>query len=220
MPATAPDFMQPVLDFLGCTTPESWIQAALTDLPTLLQDHANCEKKAASTAMNMMFRYNDRDRLQDELAQLAREELLHYEQVRDLMRQRGLGYRPVSASRYAEGLRQHVRTSEPGRLVDLMIIGAFVEARSCERFAAIAPHLDDELKRFYTFLLRSESRHFQHYLGLAETYAGTCIRERVAFFREVEQALISQPDDEIRFHSGPPTLTPVRAGALASATCL
>ena len=158
---------------LRARTDAAWFELAVQRTDELLLDHANCEKKAASTAMNMMFRYNDRDRLQDELAQLAREELLHYEQVRDLMRQRGLGYRPVSASRYAEGLRQHVRTSEPGRLVDLMIIGAFVEARSCERFAAIAPHLDDELKRFYTFLLRSESRHFQHYLGLAETYAGT-----------------------------------------------
>ena len=201
------DFLQPVRDFLACATPPEWVIAAVQDVPLLLQDHANCEKKAASTAMNMLFRYNDRDQLQTELAQLAREELLHYEQVRELMQKRGIGYRPVSAARYANGLRQHVRTSEPGHLVDLMIIGAFVEARSCERFAAVAPHLDDELKRFYTFLLRSEARHFQHYLGLAAAYSPTPIDDRVAHFREVERELIESPDSEVRFHSGLPPVS-------------
>lgn len=203
------DFLQPVRDFLGVATSDAWVQAAIADLPTLLQDHANCEKKAASTAMNMLFRYNDREHLQAELTQLAREELLHYEQVRELMATRGLSYRPISAGRYANGLRQHVRTYEPAHLVDLMIIGAFVEARSCERFAAIAPHVDEDLKRFYTFLLRSEARHFGHYLGLAERYRATDdvpLAERVAFFRGVEAELIATPDVEIRFHSGlPPT---------------
>ncbi|PQA36709.1 tRNA-(ms[2]io[6]A)-hydroxylase [Amnimonas aquatica] len=205
------EFLQPVRDFLACATPAAWLDAAVQDLPTLLQDHANCEKKAAGTAMNLLFRYNDNDRLQTELAQLAREELLHYEQVRELMAKRGIAYRALPAGRYATGLRQHVRTSEPGRLVDLMIIGAFVEARSCERFSAIAPRLDDELKRYYTFLLRSEARHFQHYLGLAEQYANEPIAPRVAFFREVERELIEAPDDMLRFHSGPPAPASVAA---------
>jgi tRNA-(ms[2]io[6]A)-hydroxylase len=198
------DFLQPVRDFLGVATSEAWLRAAIADLPTLLQDHANCEKKAASTAINMLFRYNDRDQLQTELTQLAREELLHYEQVRALMSKRGIPYRPLSASRYATGMRQHVRTYEPAHLVDLMIISAFVEARSCERFAAIAEHLDDELKRFYTFLLRSEARHFTHYLALAECYSEEPIAQRVAFFRAVEADLIASPDDQLRFHSGVP----------------
>ncbi|MFD0949728.1 tRNA-(ms[2]io[6]A)-hydroxylase [Paraperlucidibaca wandonensis] len=200
------DFLQPVRDFLGAATTDAWVQAAVADLPTLLQDHANCEKKAASTALNMLFRYNDREQLQTELTQLAREELLHYEQVRELMAKRGISYRPLSASRYANGMRQHVRTYEPAHLVDLMIIGAFVEARSCERFAAVAEYLDDELKRFYSFLLRSEARHFTHYLGLAQCYSSEPIAERVAFFREVEAELISTPDVEMRFHSGVPQI--------------
>ncbi|MES2719664.1 MAG: tRNA-(ms[2]io[6]A)-hydroxylase [Pseudomonadota bacterium] len=213
------DFLQPVKDFLACATPPEWVRAAVQDVPLLLQDHANCEKKAASTAMNMLFRYNEREQLQTELAQLAREELLHYEQVRELMQKRGISYRPVSAARYANGLRQHVRTSEPGHLVDLMIIGAFVEARSCERFAAIAPHLDDELKRFYTFLLRSEARHFQHYLGLAAAYSPTPIDERVALFREVERELIESADVEVRFHSGMPPVSMTSALVSERATC-
>lgn len=196
--------LQAVHDFLPCATPQAWIDEALKDIPLLLRDHANCEKKAAGTAMNLLFRYGFHDELQVYLAQLAREELLHYEQVRELLTRRGITWEAVTASRYAHGMRQHVRTSEPGHLVDLMIIGAFVEARSCERFAAIAPHLDDELKRYYEYLLRSESRHFEMYLELARLYAGENIDARIAFFREQERELIMTPDDELRFHSGLP----------------
>lgn len=169
----------------------------------LLQDHANCEKKAAGTAMNLLFRYNDRQDLQVLLSQLVREEMLHYEQVMEIMQARGIPYRSVSAARYAAGLRELVRHGEPDRLVDMMIVGAFVEARSCERFEALAPHLDDELSRFYTFLLRSEARHFEYYLDLARKYSPKPIDDRIAFFREKERDLIESPDTEIRFHSGP-----------------
>lgn len=197
------DFMQPVRDFLACPTPVAWVEGALARVPLLLQDHANCEKKAAGTAMNLLFRYNDKPELQVLLAQLAREELLHYEQVLELMHKRGIPYQPVPAARYAAGLRQHVRHGEPERLVDILVVGAFVEARSCERFAALAPYLDEELKRFYTFLLRSEARHFQYYLELAARYAEEPIDDRVVLFRAVERELIESPDTEIRFHSGP-----------------
>jgi tRNA-(ms[2]io[6]A)-hydroxylase len=180
-----------------------WVEAALTDIPLILQDHANCEKKAAGTAMNLLFRYSERQELQILLAQLVREEMLHYEQVLDIMQARGIPYRHVSAARYATGLREHVRHGEPDRLVDILIVGAFVEARSCERFERIAPHLDAELARFYTFLLRSEARHFEYYLELARKYSPVPIDDRIALFREVEADLIQRPDTEIRFHSGP-----------------
>ena len=198
------DFMQAIRDFLGCSTPQAWIDEAIKDIPLLLQDHANCEKKAASTAMNLLFRYNDKQDLQEWLAQLAREELLHYEQVMEIMTKRGLRYTPITNARYAGSLRKHVRTYEPQHLIDILIIGAFVEARSCERFAAIAPFLDEELKRFYTFLLKSEARHFEYYLSLAERYSPEPITERIAFFRYKEAELILAPDTEMRFHSGVP----------------
>jgi len=200
------DFLQPIREFLGCATPQAWIEAAIKDIPLLLQDHANCEKKAASTAVNLLFRYNDKQELQECLAQLAREELLHYEQVMEIMTKRGLRYKPITNARYAGSLRKHVRTYEPQHLIDVLIIGAFVEARSCERFAAIAPYLDEELKRFYTFLLKSEARHFEYYLDLAERYSPEPILDRIAFFREQEAALISSTDTEMRFHSGIPTI--------------
>lgn len=193
-----------LVEFLPCESPKTWVNWALENQTLLLNDHAHCEKKAASTAMNLMYRYVDRDNLLHKMSRLAREELLHFEQVHKLMRKRNVTYDHLSASRYADGLRKHIRTHEPARLVDIMIIGAFVEARSCERFAALAPHLDDELSKFYISLLKSEARHFEDYLELAKEYSNEPIDDRIAFFRDLEKKLITEPDTEFRMHSGPP----------------
>jgi tRNA 2-(methylsulfanyl)-N6-isopentenyladenosine37 hydroxylase len=195
-----------LLDFVGAQTPRSWAEAAAAPaaLPALLVDHANCEHKAAATAMAMLFRYPQHERLAERLSRLAREELRHYEQVRQLMRRRGIAWRRVPAGRYAAGLAVVVRRDEPGRLVDRLVVGAFIEARSCERFALLAPRLDAELGRFYTGLLAAEARHFQHYLELARGFAGTALDERIAAIRAVENTLATTPDRELRFHSGPP----------------
>ena len=83
-----------------------------------------------------------------------------------------------------------------------MIVGAFIEARSCERFYRLAPSLDEELAKFYRSLLKSEARHYLDYLSMAEKYAGGSIAERVAFFAEAEREAILTPDSEFRFHSG------------------
>jgi tRNA-(ms[2]io[6]A)-hydroxylase len=170
----------------------------------MLIDHANCEKKAASTALNLIYRYTDDFDLLNKMSRLAREEMRHFEQVIAIMKRRNIDYLPISASRYAAGLRELARNDEPGRLVDVLVIGAFIEARSCERFARLAPYLDDELETFYTSLLKSEGRHYQDYLGLAKKAAGgQSIDERIALFAEREQQLIEQPDTLFRFHSGP-----------------
>lgn len=188
--------------FLLCPTPQAWIEQALQQQDVLLIDHANCEKKAAATALNLMFRYIERPDLQHKLSRLAREELRHFEQVAAIMKKRGIAYRPVSASLYAGRLRAHVRSSEPGKLIDTLVVGAFIEARSCERFYRLAPYLDEELAKFYRSLLKSESRHYQDYLAMAEKFSGVCIADRVVFFAEVEREAILTPDSEFRFHSG------------------
>lgn len=207
------ELMQPVLAFLGCQTPEAWLDEAINNLDILMQDHANCEKKAASTAMNLMFRYSFFPDLQVKLAQLVREEMLHYEQVLELMAKRGQKWDGLSAGRYAGGLRKEIRTYEPEALIDVLVVGAFVEARSCERFHALAPRVDEELGRYYRYLLKSESRHFEDYLELALDVAKTAkmknpkedIQQRIEHIREVEKNLILTPDDTFRFHSGVPT---------------
>jgi len=193
--------------FLRCSTPAAWVEAAVRQLDLLLVDHANCEKKAAATAMNLMYKYVDKPELLERMSQLAREELLHFEQVVGLMRERNVTYAHLGPSRYAGSLRQHIRTHEPARLIDTLIIGAFVEARSCERFAAVAPRLDTQLGKFYQSLLRSEARHYEYYLELARTYANEDIAPRIAFFAELEAELIASPDPDFRFHSGAPAET-------------
>jgi tRNA-(ms[2]io[6]A)-hydroxylase len=188
-----------------CPTPAPWVDWALQNPDILLIDHANCEKKAASTALNLMYRYVDHFKLLNKLSRLAREELRHFEQVIGLMRSRDVEYRQISASRYAAGLRQHVRTHEPGRLIDTLLVGAIIEARSCERFAVLAPELDTELGDFYRSLLKSESRHFLDYLTLAEELGSPEeVAMRLPLLLQSEQALIQGADSEFRFHSGVP----------------
>lgn len=191
--------------FLGCPTPDAWIEAALADQETLLIDHKNCEFKAASTALSLIAKYNTHLDLINMMSRLAREELVHHEQVLRLMKRRGVPLRPVSAGRYASGLRRLVRAHEPVKLVDTLVVGAFIEARSCERFAALVPHLDEELGTFYHGLLKSEARHYQGYLKLAHQYGDAAdIARRIALVREAEAELIQSPDQELRFHSGIP----------------
>lgn len=194
-----------VYNFLGARTTQAWVDAAIANVSLIIQDHANCEKKAAGTAMNLIFRYEFSYDLQRKLAQLIREEMLHYEQVLGIMNDRGQAWKYLSAGRYAKGMLKHKRTYEPAAMVDVLIIGAFIEARSCERFAALAEVIDDErLAKYYRYLLKSESRHFEDYLALAQSLSEDSIDERVAFFKEVEAELISSPDHELRFHSGTP----------------
>jgi tRNA-(ms[2]io[6]A)-hydroxylase len=196
-----------VQSFLLCPTPPAWVAWALQNPNILLVDHANCEKKAASTALNLMYRYVEHHRLLQKLSRLAREELRHFEQVIAIMKARGVDYPQLSASRYAAALREEVRTREPARLVDTLLIGAIIEARSCERFAILAPELDAELGAFYRSLLQSEARHFSDYLKLAlEVGSRADVDERLPGLLERERELIEAPDVEFRFHSGVPTI--------------
>ena len=190
--------------FLACKTPQQWLDYAISHQDILLIDHAHCEKKAASSALYLLFRHPDKPDLMQKMSRLAREELRHFEQVHKIMNSRGVQYCHLESSGYAQGLKQHVRTHEPARLVDTLIIGAIIEARSCERFYALAPLLDDELNKFYSGLLASESRHYRDYLKLAQTYSKDDISSRINVFREAESSLILNPDPNFRFHSGLP----------------
>ncbi|WP_338480878.1 tRNA isopentenyl-2-thiomethyl-A-37 hydroxylase MiaE [Pseudomonas trivialis] len=192
-------------EFLGCRTPDAWVQAALADQDTLLIDHKNCEFKAASTALSLIAKYHGHVDLINMMSRLAREELVHHEQVMRLIKKRKVELRQLSAGRYASALRKVVRNHEPVKLVDTLVVGAFIEARSCERFEALVPHLDEELGKFYFGLLKSEARHFQGYLKLAYQYGDAAdIAQVIERVRAAEQELIESADVEFRFHSGVP----------------
>lgn len=141
----------------------------------------------------------------DKMVMLIKEELHHFYQVLEIMDEYGVEYQSITPCRYAKGMLRHVKTFEPDALVDKLIVGAYIEARSCERFAKLAPYLDKRLGDFYISLLRSEARHYQDYLALAQEISSFDITERVQFFGNIEAELIATPDTDFKFHSGVPS---------------
>lgn len=210
----------PVLAFLRCRTPPHWVEAAVADLDTLLLDHAALELKAAQQAQALIYRYGAREwrgrarlpddfrsRLVHRLSRLAREELRHFEKVVALIESRGGRYTAIPASRYAAGLHELAARGEPAALVDALVIGAVIEARSCERLFSLVEQpgrLDQELDAFYASLLAAEARHFQGYLALAQTVGGEATVERLDRFLAQDALLVGSADVELRFLSGVP----------------
>jgi tRNA 2-(methylsulfanyl)-N6-isopentenyladenosine37 hydroxylase len=202
---------EPAPSILKTATPQAWATHAVNHWQRLLVDHANCEKKAASTALALMFAYPEDIALCQALARLAREELRHFEQVQKLMLKLGVPVLRLSPGRYAGALRARLATGEPQRKLDLLLCGALIEARSCERFETLAPHLAQPLADFYAELARSERRHAGLYLQLALAAQRDArldpafMQQRLNELATIEAALISDPDPEFRFHSGVPS---------------
>ena len=200
--------MNTVETILLSPTPAAWVDHAVGHWQELLVDHANCEKKAASTALALMFAYPEDRKLAAALSRLAREELRHFEQVQRMMETLEVPYIRQKPGRYGAGLRATMRTSEPGRKLDLMLIGALIEARSAERFRLLAPRLQAPLADFYATLERSEARHFELYLNLAheldESQGRAECERRLASIAAREAELATSPDEAFRFHSGSP----------------
>jgi tRNA-(ms[2]io[6]A)-hydroxylase len=210
------EFAHPLL---RAATPASWVGQACLLSDLLLIDHANCEKKAASTALSLMFAYAEDLDLAARMSRLAREELRHYEQVAKLMSALKVVPRRLAPGRYASRMRRLVATSEPQREMDLMICGAFIEARSCERFAALGRSIAAPMRDLFLGLHEAEARHYRVYLGLAERAAartGMDPQPRIAEFAALEAQLITGPDTEFRFHSGAPPAAPTPAPAPAA----
>lgn len=192
----------PAGTILAAATPGEWVASAAERWQEILLDHAYCEKKAASSALALIFAYPEHEQHNLALSRLAREELRHFEQVTRLMRRLGVPFTRLKPGRYASGLRAAMRTHEPARRMDLMLTGALIEARSCERFLCLAPHLPAAVGDFYAELARVEARHGELYLELAAS-AGADWRVRLSQLAAVEADLATSPDSLLRFHSGP-----------------
>lgn len=196
---------------LASPTPDHWAAWALNSIDEILLDHAHCEKKAASTAMGLMFRYPDQEPLLRPLASLAREELEHFELVLGHIQRRGGRFRRQVPSSYAARLMQIVRRSEPLRMFDTLLCCAMIEARSCERMqrltVALEHHEDEALRALYGGLLVSEARHHQAYVDLARELATVddkAFRARLAEVAAHETAVIDAAPYEARLHSAAP----------------
>ena len=195
----------PTIDrFLAGPTPAQWVENALENVDLLLLDHANCERKAASSALALIYRYATDLKLTKTLSALVREEMLHYEMVIDCLERKSIPYRPVSPSRYARSLHSEIAAHEPQRLVDCLLVAALIEARSFERFALLTEKLDADVGRLYGRLQASEHRHFGQYYRFAfERLEEESVDERLSHLKACEYRLASDPDTEFRFHSGP-----------------
>ena len=179
------------------------MEQAIAHMDTILLDHAQCERKAASTAIQMMSRYPSSNRLVRELTAIAQEELSHYEQVNQWLDRRGIPLQPVTPPPYGAALKKCVRRNEPDRMLDLLLVSALIEARSHERLGLLGEHcLDPQLAKFYRSLMASEARHYGSYWLLATTYFNTdLVNERLAEIAEQESAILSTLHPEPRVHS-------------------
>jgi tRNA 2-(methylsulfanyl)-N6-isopentenyladenosine37 hydroxylase len=191
------------IKFLQSATLAAWIEQAIAHLDVILLDHSHCERKAAGVALNLMFRYPSSAKLVRTLTAIAQEELEHFEQVNQWLDRRGIALAPLSAPPYAAGLKAEMRSPEPDRMLDALLVSGLIEARSHERLGLLAEHCPEpELARFYRGLMASEARHYGLYWTLATTYFDrAAVNQRLEELAAVESSLLSTLHPEPRIHS-------------------
>ncbi|MFO0816632.1 MAG: tRNA-(ms[2]io[6]A)-hydroxylase [Pirellulales bacterium] len=188
---------------LQSASSERWLGQVERSLPEILIDHAHCEKKAAGTALNLMFAYIENEDLCREMTEIVNEELTHFHLVRDLLKRRGIRFRRLLPSSYGRKLMDLVRKNEPERAIDRLLVAGLIEARSCERFDLLRRHVkDQELADFYDGLFESEARHHSTYVRLAKQYGTDAeVDARLDELAAEEARIIAEGDEIPRMHS-------------------
>jgi tRNA-(ms[2]io[6]A)-hydroxylase len=188
---------------LQCDTPKRWLTQVDSDLSSILIDHAHCEKKAAGTALNLIFAYVENIELCREMTEIVREELEHFHMVLDLLAKRGIRFSRLKPSSYGRELNDLVRKQEPQRAVDRLLVAGLIEARSCERFHVLSEHVEDvELAEFYRSLFESEARHHTTYTRLAKDFTSEAdVMSRLDELAAAEAAIITRGEELPRMHS-------------------
>lgn len=182
---------------------QRWLSQVEADLEEILIDHAHCEKKAAGTAMNLLFAYVDNQPLTEAMTEIVNEELEHFHMVLDILAKRDIAFRRQKPSTYGRKLNDLVRKTEPERAVDRLLVAGLIEARSCERFSLLQKHVTDpELAEFYGSLFESEARHHTTYVRLAKGFADESdVKTRLAELAAAEARIIEEGDSYARMHS-------------------
>ena len=188
---------------LHSTSSERWLTQVADRLDEILIDHAHCEKKAAGTAMNLMFAYVENEDLCREMTTIIQEELEHFHIVLEILKQRDIAFRRLRPSSYGRRLNDLVRKMEPGRAIDRLLVAGLIEARSCERFKLLREHAPDEqLRDFYESLFESEARHHSTYIRLACQFGPEqIVEQRLEQLAEQESQIIEEGDPLPRMHS-------------------
>ena len=188
---------------LQSTTSDRWLRQVDEHLDEILIDHAHCEKKAAGTAMNLMFAYVEDEELCREMTRIVHEELEHFHLVLEQLHRRGVRFRRLKPSNYGQQLHALIRKLEPGRAVDRLLIAGLIEARSCERFDLLRKHVPDaELAAFFGSLFESEAGHHSTYVRLAGHFGQPqAVRQRLGELAAAEAEIIARGDVLPRVHS-------------------
>ena len=206
MTLSVPEKSVASIRWLKAPTSWTWVEQANARPMEVLIDHAHCERKAAGSAVQMMFRYLCEPGLGEVLSPLAREELEHFEQVLALITQRGRYLEPLPSPGYGAELARHIRKAEPNRMLDSFLVAGLIEARSHERMALLAEHSPDpELRSLYADLLASEARHFGLYWTLAESrWPRDVVMSRLDDLAEAETNALTgtiENVSDVRMHS-------------------
>lgn len=188
---------------LQSTSSQQWLQQVDTSLEEILIDHAHCEHKAAATAMSLLGAYIENKELCEEMTRIVEEELEHFHMVIALLEKRNIPFRRQQPGHYGKELNRLVRSQEPDRVVDRLLIAGLIEARSCERFSLLAEHVEDkELADFYHSLFESEARHHTTYVRLAKLFADDlAVKERLKELSAAETEIIARGNPLPRMHS-------------------
>lgn len=193
----------PTINLLRTKTSDPWLEQSLDNVGIILLDHSHCELKAANNAINLMFRYPGHEKLVTSMTAIAQEELEHFRQVNQILAERQIPLAPLNAPPYAAALKKQIRSNGPERLMDCLLVGGLIEARSHERLGLLAAHLPEpKLAAFYRSLMASEARHFGAFWSLADSYFDrSVVQARLQALAEIESDLLATLHPEPRIHS-------------------
>ncbi|MGF1675061.1 MAG: tRNA-(ms[2]io[6]A)-hydroxylase [Rivularia sp. (in: cyanobacteria)] len=193
----------PTINILKQPTNPAWVELAISNLEAILLDHSQCERKAASAAINFMFRYPSNGKMVKELTKIAKEELEHFEQVNQWLEKRNIALRPLTPPPYGAKLKAQIRPTEPNRFLDSLLVSALIEARSHERLGLLAIHCPEpDLAQFYKGLMASEARHYGIYWVLADTYYDReIVMQRLDELSIAESEILATLYPQPRIHS-------------------
>lgn len=188
---------------LAQPTDDGWYERVREHLDTILIDHAHLEKRAASTALSMIFRYTGRAGLARQLSAVVQEEMDHFSRMLDVLEARGVELVRLEPAPYASKLVKAVRSEEPYMFMDKLLVAGLIEARSCERFAILSENVEDaELAAFYRELFETEAMHYTLYTNLArDHFSREEVKARLQELALIEVEALRASGETPRLHS-------------------
>ena len=191
------------LDLTVATSP-AWVDAVMADVPAFLQDHADCERKASAMAMSLVAKYPDRLEIIPELIATGGEELEHFQQVYEIMRERGIPLaKEIEADPYIKALMALIHSDSQRRFLDRLLLASIIECRGAERFRLVSEAMtdDEQLRVFYHDLWVSEAKHGHIFVKMAlEYFEKDQVYDRLGYLNDEEGKIVAGLDFRPALH--------------------